>query len=218
MKQPEEFYVGRWAQSNIPIKMRGLRFEDYEPMHRTGEIAVNAAQEFVDNFTDHYVSAKRADAGIYPTDRSNIGKGLLFFGRNGTRKSTLATTILTEVQYASPAYHVYYVRFSEWQRALMDSIGKDDTDRLVVAKKTLRRVQLSHLIVLDDIGQEYRTSSGFTEDKLNELLRVRYESALPTIVTTNIDPDSMRGVYGDSFASFQKDAFKTFPMLGPDTR
>lgn len=218
IEMPEEFYIDRWDQANIPIKMRGQDFRHYEPSHRTGAAALESAKVFVDRFSDHYVSKKRAQLGNFPDNRENIGKGMLLYGRNGTRKSTLAAAIATEVQYLSPAYYTYYIRFSDWKRALTDTFTKDETERTVIAKKILRMVELAHLLILDDIGQEHRTTSGFTESALHELLRIRYEKAYPTIVTTNIDPESMRGVYGDSFASFLYDAFDLFPILGSDTR
>src|SRR5690349_25057939 len=104
-----EFYHQRWEQSNIPIKLRGLRLEDYEPTHSSGKIALMEARDFVDEFSDHFVSSSRAEAGKFPADRVNIGKGLMYYGRNGTRKTTLAVSILTEVQYKSPSYRGCYI-------------------------------------------------------------------------------------------------------------
>ena len=218
IEMSDEFYAGRWAQANIPVKFRGLRFADYDHPHGSGRDALAAAEAYVDNFTDYYVSAKRATAGQFPEDRTKIGKGMMFFGKNGTRKSTLACIIATEVQYRSPNNRTFYIRFSDWKRALTDTFTKEETERTVEAKRILRLVEMSHLLVLDDIGQEHRTSSGFTESSLHELLRIRYEAARPTIVTTNIDRDSVKGIYGESFYSFQHDAFDTYPILGKDTR
>lgn len=218
IKLSDEFYAQRWEQANIPIKFRGIRLDSYESPHATGRKAKEAAQIFVDNFEDHYVSAKRAAAGIFPDDRSNIGRGLLLAGRNGTRKSTLANAILTEIQYRSPSYRVFYIRFSDWKKALTDTFAKEDTEEKVRGRKILKLVELSHLVVLDDIGQEYRTSSGFTESSLHELLRVRYEAARPTIITTNISLAEIPNVYDISFDSFRHDAFDPHVIVGPDTR
>lgn len=214
----DEWYSDRWEQSNIPIKLRGLRLKDFEPVHHSGKIAALEAQDFIDDFRNRYVSEKRAKNGDIPENRHVIGKGLMFYGRNGTRKSTLSAAIATEVQHLSPSFRVFYIRFSEWQRALTDTYNREPDERTTVAKRFLKLAELSHLVVLDDLGQEYRTASGFTKDKLHELTRVRYEAARPTIVTTNIEPTEMREIYGVSFDSFRHDAFDTFEMLGRDSR
>lgn len=218
VKVPDSFYVDRWDKANIPIKFRGMRLKDYVHPHQSGAVAKQAAQDFVDNFDDHYVSAKRASAGIFPSNRENIGKGLLLVGRNGTRKSTLAATILTEVQYLSGAHRIFYIRFSDWKKSLTDTFTREDTEEKLRGREILKRVEQAHLLVLDDIGQEHRTQSGFTESSLHELLRVRYEAARPTIVTTNITLREIPDVYGTSFDSFRHDAFDPYTIVGPDTR
>ena len=218
IKLSDEVYAQRWEGANIPIRFRGVRLNDYEPSHYTGAEAKKHAEAFVDAFEDHHVSAKRAAAGIFPSNRDNIGRGLLFFGRNGTRKSSLANAILTEIQYRSPSYGVFYVRFSDWKKALTDTFEKEDSENKVRAKKILQATTARSIVVLDDIGQEHRTQSGFTESSLHELLRVRYEAARPTIITTNVSMSKIAEIYGDSFDSFRHDAFDAYPMLGIDTR
>lgn len=217
-KIPDSYWAGQWDRSNIPIKFRGIRLESYNHPHQSGIVAKKAAMEFVENFEEHYVSAKRASAGIFPNDRRNIGRGLIFAGPNGTRKSTLANAILTEVQYKSPSHLVFYIRFSDWKKALTDTFSKEDTEEKLRGRKILKLVELSPLVVLDDIGQEHRTSSGFTESSLHELLRVRYEAARPTIVTTNVSMSKISETYGESFESFRHDAFDPYIIVGPDTR
>lgn len=218
MIRSPEFYNERWSQMNIPIKLRGIRLDQFEPVHHSGKIAALDAADFVEDFRNRYVSSKRALRGDIPSNRDNIGKGLMFFGRNGTRKTTLAAAILTEVQYLSPSYRGLYLRFSEWQRLLTETFVKEPTEQSVMAKRTLQVAAAAHILVIDDLGQEYRTASGFTRDKLHEMLRVRYESAKPTILTSNLELDEMRKVYGVSFDSFRHDAFDAIEMLGKDSR
>jgi DNA replication protein DnaC len=217
-KIPGSFWAGKWDKSNIPVKFRGQTLRDYVHPHTSGTIARDKAEKFVDQFENHYVSPKRAAAGVFPDDRNAIGKGLLLIGPNGTRKSTLACAVLTEVQYLSPSYEVYYIRFSDWKKAMTDTFTKEDSATKVRAKYMLHRTEFSALLVLDDIGQEHRTSSGFTESSLHELLRVRYEAARPTIVTTNVSKSRFAEIYGDSLESFRHDAFDPLVIVSDDLR
>lgn len=217
VKLSDEFYAQRWELSNIPIKYRGIRLHDLKDSDASYANAKAMANTFIENFEEYYVSQKRAAAGIFPSDRTNIGRGILFTGRNGTGKSTLANAVLTEIQYRSPSYRVFYIRFSDWKKALTDTFTKEDTEEKAKGRKILKLAELSHLVVLDDIGQEHRTVSGFTESSLHELLRVRYEAARPTIVTTNVS--DFEGTYGTSFDSFRHDAFgKSVIIAGADMR
>jgi DNA replication protein DnaC len=215
----KEFYDGRWEQANIPIKMRGFRIKDYKPVSNSGGVAALKAQDFIDDFSNRFISDNRAAAGDLPEDRSRIGQGMMLLGPNGTRKTTLGIAVLTELQYISLSYRGFYIRFSEWQRCLTDTYSKDNSARITTAKKMLALAEFMPIVLLDDLGQEYRTASGFTRDKFNEFLRVRYDAARPTIVTTNEDPDSIREIYGKSLDSFRHDAFgEPIQLLGRDSR
>lgn len=211
-------YDLRWEQARIPLKYRGIGLDKYEYTHESGKIALHRAKKFISGFDNHYVSKKRRLAGDLPEDRSKIGRGILLTGSNGVRKTTLAAAIATEVQWLDPNFHVYMTRFSDYKEALTNTFEKEDSTVKQQSKEVLVRALKSTLLVLDDIGQEHRTSSGFTESTLHELLRKRVEAGLPTVVTTNIDLEDMYGIYGKSFDSFRREAFQTSEMFGADSR
>ncbi|APC46375.1 DnaC-like helicase loader [Streptomyces phage BRock] len=211
-------YESRWERSHIPVRFRGQGLDKYEPSHHSGRIALKEARKFIENFGDYYVSPERRSKGDYPEDRRNIGRGLMLWGKNGTRKTTLAAAIATEVQWLSLNHRVYMTRFSDFKDALTTTFEKEDSERKLAAREVVLRAQKSTLVVLDDIGQEHRTTSGFTESLLHELIRKRVEAGLPTVVTTNIEPEDMLGTYGQSFDSFRKEAFEPIMMIGPDSR
>ncbi len=211
-------YHSKWERAKIPVRLRDLGLDDYEPSHHTGEQALSKAYEFVENFKEHFVSPARRSRGDYPADRRNIGRGLMLWGRNGTRKTTLAAAIATEIQWTSINYQIFMIRFSDYKDALTATFSSVDSPEKEEARKTLRLAEKATLLVLDDIGQEHRTSSGFTESTLHELIRRRVEDSRPTIVTTNVEPEDMYSVYGASFDSFRKEAFEALAMNGPDSR
>lgn len=211
-------YHVKWEKAGIPVRFRDLGLDDYEPNDSTGADALDIAYKFVENFQNHFISPNRRTRGDYPSRREDIGRGLMLWGRNGTRKTTLAAAIATEVQWLSLNYQVFMIRFADYKNALTTTYGDKDSEEYLEAKRILRMAEKATLLVLDDIGQEHRTSSGFTESVLHELVRRRVEDSRPTVVTTNVDPDDMYSVYGPSFDSFRREAFETIQMAGSDSR
>lgn len=211
-------YHVKWEKAGIPVRFRDLGFESYVANDFTGDIALGHAKSFVDNFKNHFISPQRRLRGDYPELREDIGRGLMLWGRNGTRKTTLAAAIATEVQWRSLNYQVFMIRFADYKNALTDTYGDKDSEEAVKARRVLRLAEKATLLVLDDIGQEHRTASGFTESILHELIRRRVEDSRPTVVTTNVEPDDMYSVYGPSFDSFRREAFETVQMAGSDSR
>jgi DNA replication protein DnaC len=57
------------------------------------------------------------------------------------------------------------------------------------------------LLVVDDVGKEHRTSSGFAEDEFDILVRTRYNEGLRTIYTTNVPLSRWGRQYSDSMRS-----------------
>ena len=63
------------------------------------------------------------------------------------------------------------------------------------------------VFVLDDLGKEYRTQSGWSENTFDALLRARFNAGLPTVITTNVPLSKWRVTYGEAMASFAHEAF-----------
>jgi DNA replication protein DnaC len=71
-----------------------------------------------------------------------------------------------------------------------------DLDRLLQDLKTRVKV-----LVIDDVGKEHHTGSGFAQDEFDLLVRTRHNSGLTTIYTTNVPVKEWGRVYSDSMQS-----------------
>lgn len=159
------------------------------------------------------------------------GVGLILQGDPGHGKTLLAGVIASRIMTCAslellqtgedvPRRPVYFTSFSDLlaaKRELMNAV--DDTDRYVDLSRITTGVQgycndpawNVQLLVLDDVGREHASTTGWTEHMLSDLLRTRFEHGLPTIITTNLPLDddttaSWATVYGNGTASLLKQA------------
>jgi DNA replication protein DnaC len=57
-------------------------------------------------------------------------------------------------------------------------------------------------LVVDDVGKEHSTSSGFSNDTFDLLVRSRFNNGLFTIFTSNLPPSQWAACYSESMRSF----------------
>jgi DNA replication protein DnaC len=72
------------------------------------------------------------------------------------------------------------------------------------------------ILVIDDLGKEY--GSKYDDTSFDEILRLRYDKGLPTIVTTNVSLENWEAQYKEAMASFAHEAFVRVPIIGSDLR
>lgn len=111
------------------------------------------------------------------------GMGLLFWGKNGTGKSFLACHVGLRLLRRGVK-----VRFVTFANALQE------TYRWFAAQKRgealndpMTKYERCDLLILDELGQSRPTD--FAGDRLFSLVNERMNKKLPTIYTTNADPD-----------------------------
>jgi DNA replication protein DnaC len=163
------------------------------------------------------------------------GTGLALFGPPGQGKSLIAAIMLNEALETLYAW----VRF-ETLPGLLDLHGAriraerrseghhegawEEAERL---DGLIRRIHGEGVgnkppfdfLVLDDVGKEHRTDSGYQAAKFDEVLRHRYSAGLPTIVTSNLPLAKWADTYGAATRSFIYQACLTVPMdTGQDYR
>jgi DNA replication protein DnaC len=108
---------------------------------------------------------------------------------------------------------IYYLTFPDLfnrKKAIFDA-RDDERQRMIDEMEGLHgRAKDDNLnvriLVLDDLGKEY--GSTFNDAAFDEVLRSRYDKALPSIVTTNVLLENWGKQYKDAMGSFAYEAFR----------
>lgn len=157
------------------------------------------------------------------------GNGLLIYGKPGIGKTTLSLSIIQELLTKFPLdcfvpsegkillKPCYFSTFNDVLdakgRTMADEVTEEDTllweGLLGECKDDSYNIRV---LVIDDVGKEHASLSGWQKNILHHVLRTRFNNGLPTIVTTNIARDNWDGLYGDATASFAKEAFTYLPL------
>lgn len=234
-KSDLSFLKSHWITktSNIPRRFFGLEPSDVEK--KTGSFPT-----LIEGWLDDMLAGKiiRANGGLNTT-----GVGLLFDGKPGLGKTTHAVVAamefirrlpaetdkarmildVTAEAYSSNMRPVYYMTFPEFlsrKKSMFDADpetksrmheemegfhGRSSDDSLNV-----------RLLILDDLGKEY--GSDYNDSSFDEILRARYDKALPTIITTNVPLAKWAKQYSEAMGSFAHEAFLQIELDGNDLR
>jgi DNA replication protein DnaC len=156
------------------------------------------------------------------------GRGLLLCGQPGRGKTTLALAIIQEMitkfplESFSPSENkvlirpCYFATFNDiidLKGELMDDFTPEAENlyngMLGECKDDAYNIRV---LIIDDLGKEHASLSGWQKNLLHHVLRTRFNNGLPTIVTTNIELKNWAGLYGDATESFANEAFSYLPI------
>lgn len=140
------------------------------------------------------------------------GVGLNLFGPHGSGKTYAAAAIALAAMKFS--LRVLYMGSFQLIEAL-----KPDAPRWDDSMTMFQALQSRHLLVIDDIGSEYKGSkSGFSEVYLVNLLRHRVQNTRSTVMTTNLTGDEVEQFYGPGLRSLMNQMGPPVRMTGGDQR
>lgn len=176
-----------------------------------------------------WISKVKSKDVIRSVGSKSCGKGLMLYGTPGMGKTTLALAIIQEIMLnfgmdeldvkggltlTRPCYFTTFNQIIELKGLQIDDSMSDDED--VIFKGMLGHCSNDayniRVLVIDDIGQEHSSLSGWQKSLLHDVLRTRFNNGLPTIITTNIKREQWAALYGDATESFINEAFAYLPI------
>lgn len=180
-----------WAwMINAGIQLRHQRLA-WADLVGVEPAAIDLATDYIDN--PHYL---------------RTGRGLFLYGQIGRGKSSLAYLIVKGL--LGDGVMVHATSFEN----LIDSYTKtfDDKDDGAWFNRNIRNVGL---LLIDDLGRESSEKARSLHEKiLDDILKHRVGSELPTIICSTRDPEWIVQRYGEGMRWFLEDAMIPFEFKG----
>ncbi len=138
---------------------------------------------------------------------------IILLGLTGCGKTHLASAIVNyRYEQGKPALFVVVPDFLDHLRSAFNPESKVSYDRFFESVKT------APLLVLDDFGEQ--STNPWVKEKLYQLINYRYNSRLPTVITTRLSLDEIMNEVDSSISSrlVDRKISVTFAILAPDFR
>ena len=222
MFKPDELPLRRrtWLKlAAIPNSRLGWGLEDCS----------DVSPDDMDSIKKWIRTAKNGNV-IRAVGKTSCGLGLMLYGKPGHGKTTLSLAILQDIirefsmedfavsegsTMARPCYFIQYSALLELRGETMNDPSPDQLRLwegiLGESKEDTYNVRV---LVIDDIGQEHKSGSGWQSSMLHHILRTRFNNGLPTILTTNLG--SWGTTYGNATESFMHEAFVIVNLESPN--
>ncbi|MBR4622220.1 MAG: ATP-binding protein [Ruminococcus sp.] len=188
-----------------------------EELCSTGGIAVNDFAQFRldvydgtggENSPREKMSQVFRYCRSYAEDFSDRSPSLLFIGKTGLGKTFVSSCIAKTV--LENGHSVVFGSLIGFLRKIEDEHfgrAEGDTNSLLAD---------CDLLILDDLGSEFRTS--FSESALYEMINSRINLGKPTIISTNLNMSELNERYNDRIISRLMGCFDPIMFYGKDIR
>lgn len=160
-----------FSLSNLD-ELQTLTFENFNPRGRP-----SLPERFADTIEQAYRIARNY--------AQTLEGWLLLQGPYGTGKTHLAAAIAN--QAVSLGVPTLFLTVPDMLDNLRFSYDNPDT----TFEERLENIRQVELLVLDDLGTQNATP--WAQEKLFQILNYRYINRLPTVITTNVDPNELEG-------------------------
>lgn len=159
----------------------------------------------------HLMEDTLKDCRAYANSFTTQSPSLLFSGSTGLGKTFLSGCVARTVadRGFSVVYDTAIQMISDYET---DKFGESTEE----SRRNLARYTVCDLLIVDDLGTEMITQ--FSLSALYHVLNTRLIKGLPTIVSTNLDSEGIRGRYTPQIASRLLGSFELIPFFGEDIR
>ena len=171
------------TDEQIDLRRRLERFKAYSLMDNRFEVSTfENWSHRPDNRDDYVLGTKYCEC--WETMYAN-NRGLLLYGKAGNGKTFMSFAIANALYRQGKA--VMAISISRLLSVIKDSFDKNGD---LGEADVLNTVRDASLLVLDDLGVEYKTAWAY--EKLYTIIDTRYRAGKPTIITTNFTLDALR--------------------------
>lgn len=190
-------------QSNIPFKYRYHRLKEFnlqpqypnptgsselESAKKIAAVALTAAYDKARHFIEAQAKLHNTTHNVAPQDL----KGLFLIGPPGTGKSLLAAMILNEL-ILTARLSCRYVKISRDFFSQLRATFSNDSGSYGKTDSVFNDIARQDILVIDDFG--IQSDSEWEQRMLYDLVDARYEAELPTIITSNVDLDTVKNLF-----------------------
>jgi DNA replication protein DnaC len=198
-------------------------FGPYHNKSLSDFLPVNESHELADKIVRSYM--------VRLDEARRHGRGLTIVGPNGVGKTLLASIVLNDA--GQRGYRIEAIELAEYVGlhkdvfTLAQLLRKSDDDTLVDQYVKVRQhVRYIHgvskhaadWVLFDDVGREFPSESGWSQNEFFDTLRCRWNRGLPSLLTTNLPLADLEGRYTEGLTSLLMEATDVIVMEGDDYR
>lgn len=156
----------------------------------------------------------KEDIDLYLSSHEEMvarGVGMILTGEWGVGKTMAMNLMMKDL--LKLGHSVYATTFSS-MIDMFTAGWRSQEDK----QKFESRVRMSQVLLIDDLGKEYKTKTGLAESTFDSVLRSRVQGGRPTFITTNMSTKEMESGYGSAIMSLFAEAAMIREVKGADFR
>lgn len=190
---------------NSEANMPDCDFEHFSLSYYKGK-TTESGMDCFKRMSDNLNSCKQ-----YAETFSLHSQSLFLFGKTGIGKTHISLSIAKEV--IKRGFTVAYGSLLNYLRIIeKEHFGRSEDPNT----DTLQILISADLLILDDLGSEFRTS--FYESVIYNIINSRINLGLPTIINSNLSIPELQNNYNDRIISRLSSVYCMIPFVGDDIR